>query len=1152
MGYDKKYNFKKSICIKFFKTGKTGHQIMIKTFFRIALRVIIDLLLLVACINFVTAQILPFRAINSGTRADIRNIRIDRDQNVYFLTDKIYQLNDSVFEKMDFPAEGKIFKFFPVSAQDIWFTINQVNYTCMLYHFKDGKTENVHPPFSNHISAIRFFSADSALFASFAELAFYPDGNFSEPVPVPVRYVIEKIVRQGPSFYFRTNAGEMILLKEGQFRPVSPDEQVTDFCFDGQGRGYLVTGNKLKQFNDIELSTILTDSLLKNVTRIEPLPDGSLIMGGRKGLIIRYNDNKIEKIETGKSENLNDIAVGTGGEIWICGDNGRILYFGERKFPEFTGNIQGFSSYKLIKYGVSTDDEYGIALADFNRDQWTDIYAVRIYEQNRLYINNIGKDPQKPVFEGFSEEVARRNAHGVVNPEKSDAYGDLKLGVVVADVDNDDDQDLYLCYLNTNNKLLLNTGKGYFRNVSEQKNRACLNMNRSNSAAFADIDLDGDLDLFVANEEGTNRLFENNGTGTFTDITEGSGLETDGGGMCASFADLNRDGFPDLCVTFWNTTAKLYFNGSGKGQKMFTDVSRFSDISKAPESKNNGVAFADINNDGSDDLLIASRDHGCRFYLNDGSGNFNDRTETCFKPMKRMANGLVLADFDLDGFQDLYLTCVGENILYQNIEGKYFTDVTAIYGAELSGYGTGCATSDIDNDGDPDLYAANYVDGNSLLFLNNTGNKHFVKIKLHGVKSNKDAIGTKVWLYEESGGGRGKMAGYRELRAGEGYGSVNNKEMIFGVKPGINYTALVKFPCTQDTLRKDGILAGNFYEINETEGFEAIRISAISAVSRFFKDKEFQPEIFKYFIIIILLVIYNFSQKHRSGHINLVNLTASAVIFMVFIFINSIFLYQGLNMAFFTGPLVFAGLLALFHLIYGRMLYRTQVRREKLELREKLSRDLHDDLASTLGSISIYAGTLNRMNEMPSPETKKLSQKISSLTQSALQSISEIIWMTSPRNDTLQSLISKTSNYMLELLTDNKIGFVPDIDIPDQPVVLSEKVRNDTFLILKEALNNAIRHSGADTIFFSAKVRQKVCTISLKDNGHGFLNDSMKDLHGNGLLNMKKRAEESGISFSLHSSPLTLHSSPLTLHSSPLTLHDHQASGVEIILEFKI
>lgn len=348
-------------------------------------------------------------------------------------------------------------------------------------------------------------------------------------------------------------------------------------------------------------------------------------------------------------------------------------------------------------YGVSTDDEYGVAIADFNGDDNSDIYAVRIYEQNRLYINNSGSSIRLPFAERFSEQAVKRNANGVVNPESNIEMGELKLGIGAADVDNDNDQDIYLCYLNSINKLLLNKGDGYFRNVSEQHNRACDNMKRSNAVAFADVDNDGDLDLFVTNEEGSNRLYENNGTGHFTDITAASGLVSTGGGMCASFADVNSDGLPDLCVSFWYPGNKLYFNESENGRIRFRDVSRLTDIAKAAPSKSNAVAFADVNNDGFTDLFIANRNTENKLYLNNGKGLFSDVTRNYFPPENYMSNGAVFADFDLDGFMDLYITNVGENVLYKNMKGFGFKEVTADFGAELSGYCTGCATGDIDN-----------------------------------------------------------------------------------------------------------------------------------------------------------------------------------------------------------------------------------------------------------------------------------------------------------------------------------------------------------------------------------------------------------------------------------------------------------------------
>lgn len=107
---------------------------------------------------------------------------------------------------------------------------------------------------------------------------------------------------------------------------------------------------------------------------------------------------------------------------------------------------------------------------------------------------------------------------------------------------------------------------------------------------------------------------------------------------------------------------------------------------------------------------------------------------------------------------------------------------------------------------------------------------------------------------------------------------------------------------------------------------------------------------------------------------------------------------------------------------------------------------------------------------------------------------------------------------MLEIITDNNINFTSSVDIPDEPVILQEQVRNDLFLILKEGLHNIIRHSKAKNVAFTANFKDNLCSISLKDDGIGMA-DSLpvkKGLHGNGLVNMRRRAEESGIEFKIH------------------------------------
>jgi signal transduction histidine kinase len=97
------------------------------------------------------------------------------------------------------------------------------------------------------------------------------------------------------------------------------------------------------------------------------------------------------------------------------------------------------------------------------------------------------------------------------------------------------------------------------------------------------------------------------------------------------------------------------------------------------------------------------------------------------------------------------------------------------------------------------------------------------------------------------------------------------------------------------------------------------------------------------------------------------------------------------------------------------------------------------------------------------------------------------------------------------------------IDIPDDPVILPEKIRNDAFLIIKEGLHNIIRHSEARNVVFTAGLKENYCTISLKDDGIGITDLNMKGSgsHGNGLVNMSRRSEESGIDFKILSAKST-------------------------------
>ncbi|MDP1622828.1 MAG: FG-GAP-like repeat-containing protein [Bacteroidales bacterium] len=1063
-----------------------------------------------------------FTKVNSGTKSDIRQLKITPDGTGYFLTDKIFAFDGKSWKKADFPVAGLISTFDAISMDNIWYSTSLETSTSMLYHYHNGVTETIHAPFANDITSVFFQSENLVFFASYSDVVIYKNREFEKFIPAVMCGIIKAIYGTGrDKFWVLNQSNKMFFCKNGQFLNIFPDKTVNDFQFLNTDHGFLLTDEAIIEIQGMNIIREFRNNLLKDVKKIQLHGDEIWVIG-TGGLILILKDGLFRRINYEGKENLNALGTDGNGDIWIAGDNGLLLYSGKKHFPAYDEYYPGFSAQKLTSFGIVVDNEYGVAFADFNGDNKTDIYTVCISDPNKLFINQTNPKLDVPLANNFREEAVKRGASGLVMEKDILIPSELKLGVSVADVDNDGDEDIYLSSLNSHNKLLLNNGHGYFRNVSNQNARACENVNRCNAAAFADVDLDGDLDLFVTSEQGPNRFFINDGNGYFTDVTETAGVASSGAGMCATFGDVNDDGYPDLVVTFWYPSNKIYLNESRNGQVKFRDITLLTDLPKAGPAKSNAVVLADVNNDGHPDLFIANRHAVNRLYLNDGKGIFRDETSRYFENKVYLTNGAVFADFDLDGYQDLYITNVGDNVMYKNIDGKYFEDVTGKFGAEMSGYCTGSAVGDVDNDGDVDLYAANYINGSSMMFLNKMEKRNSVTFKLQGTRSNRNAIGAKIYLYvvrpERSGD---SLAGFREIRGGGGYCSISAKEAVFSLTPELNYYAVVLFPASGIRIKIDKITNGSVIRVSEETGFAAYKTLSEKALVRFLTDREIQLEIAKYVAVLLILLIYLYIQRRGSRQMIVTRFVLCLALFIIFSLVNQFFLFSSSILLFSLVPSLAVMGLIILHLVTERILLKRQAERDKKELREKISRDLHDDLASTLGSISIYSNTLKGMTDATHPTFKKLSVKIAELTQTALQSITDIIWMTAPRNDSLQHLLSKASAMMFDVLTDNNIRFKEKIELPEQDIILRDNIRHDTFLILKEALNNVIRHASPQMVTLSACLFDKICKIQLTDDGQGFREDELllMDFHGNGLINMHRRAADSGIELQVHSTP---------------------------------
>ena len=198
---------------------------------------------------------------------------------------------------------------------------------------------------------------------------------------------------------------------------------------------------------------------------------------------------------------------------------------------------------------------------------------------------------------------------------------------------------------------------------------------------------------------------------------------------------------------------------------------------------------------------------------------------------------------------------------------------------------------------------------------------------------------------------------------------------------------------------------------------------------------------------------------------------------------------------------------------FGYYNYRTRQLLRLQMLRNKIASDLHDDVGSTLSSISIFS----QMAQQKSKEVNPLLDIIGESSRKMLDAMADIVWTINPENDQFEKIILRMKSFAYELLGARNIDFEFNADEEVVKMKLSMEVRKNLYLIFKEATNNLVKYSGANKARFDIKAEKDSLTMLISDNGKGF--DQQQRTMGNGLKNMKRRAEEIGAQFIIESRP---------------------------------
>jgi len=443
-------------------------------------------------------------------------------------------------------------------------------------------------------------------------------------------------------------------------------------------------------------------------------------------------------------------------------------------------NAQDITFTKVTTGDLVNDGgwSYSMLWMDFNNDDYPDLFVTNNDANNGqlnfLYINN---------GDGTFEKITEGQ---VVND------GGSSYSCTAADVNGDSYPDLFVANYNENNFLYLGNGDGTFEKVTT--GQIVSNGGKSVGAAWADYNLDGWLDLYVANRDQQNFLYKGLGEGQFEKITTGAIVTDVANSSGCAWGDYDNDNYPDLYVANSGTVSNLYHNN---GDETFTKVNEepfISDVSSC-----SGASWGDCNNDGDLDLFVATGQLGMYvnwFYLNDGDGTFTKVTDGPLVNEATWSSGSAWGDYDKDGDQDLAVGGYdGPNLLFQNDGAGNFEKVLSNSFVTNGNYTEGLGWADADNDGDLDIFTAknNYFSGNNSFFLNDGNANNWIKVKLFvpwGLH-NTEALGAKVFVYSTIFGQAVTQMREVSTQTGGGQGGQNDVVQFFGLGDGTTVDSII-------------------------------------------------------------------------------------------------------------------------------------------------------------------------------------------------------------------------------------------------------------------------------------------------------------------------------------------------------------------------
>jgi len=741
---------------------------------------------------------------------------------------------------------GDIYTIRVPNRYDAWLAVNNVSQRFYLVVHSNMKINQYHAQkFPIKVRAFDFWDSEFGIAVGEGGGYLYKNNKWIQlNLPVSVDFKNVKFIKQDVILI----CGEKGTLIQGDGQNWTKIETginatLRDMDFISDVEGWIVGNGVILKYLNGEIQQEIAETT-NDLWAVDMMSKDFGFAVGEKGTFLKYGKDYWDLLNLNTDVDFHDIEMINDSLGFVVGARGAILKYTNNKMINGSSHQFLFSDQVHLGSEYLMDritDVYGVTAADFNNDNLPDMYLTCYKSLNHQLINQGDGYYQDYVIEsGTGGNVETR-----VGKEK------YEFGSLAADFDRDGDTDLLLAGKQRTTTYFLNNGRAVFKDATSLSglpdNLEIID------GALADFNEDGYPDFVLADENNGVRIFLNQKYNHFYEQKIESLNLPLTGVRTVKVSDLNNDHHQDIFVAYTHKTPSIIYN-SGNAEWR---VSGENEIQGIIPKYINSISFSDFNKDGINDFYLCSEDDNDAIYIfNQNSKVFENRSTKWKIKRGGRSYTAAIADFNLDGNEDIYVSKYGPDFLFLNSGENRFIEVgqDMIYSKAgyLSGFNTGSAVSDFDNNGTPDMVVGNSDYWSSIL-QNLEKGQNYLKINLIGVQDTKECLGAKIWIWHT---GKPRTSEYllsfKEMNPSSGLFSQNEQIAIFGLGSLTHVDVNIRF-LNGDEKSFTNVQAGTQLTVFQSAWFNRQVYATGRAILQFLHIPDMMWVILRFLVFIIVI-----------------------------------------------------------------------------------------------------------------------------------------------------------------------------------------------------------------------------------------------------------------------------------------------------------